>query len=253
MTKSTKWPLFLVGALAFSLILGCGSGSLKREQADLHLQIGTGHLLKGHYPQALAELQEAERLDPDSALIQNNLGLAYFMGKHLELAQQHLYKALVLNPKYSDARNNYGRLFIELTRYDDAITELTQVTKDLTYSNPEKAFVNLGLAYLKKGEIKTALNNFKKSLEANNRFCPGHNYYGQALFQLQKYHEAIESFETALRLCNNHYDEAHYFSALSYFKIGQREKAIARLQEVSKLYPESEYAPKAQAMLKILK
>ena len=129
---------------------------------------------------------------------------------------------------------------------------MTEVTKDLTYPAPEKAFVNLGLAEMRKGDLKEAANDFKKSLEANNRFCPGYNYYGQTLFQEQKYDDAIDSFETALKLCNNNYDEAHYYSALSYFKAGQREKAEARLEEVIKLYPESEYAAKAKTMLKII-
>src|SRR5205085_283608 len=126
---------------------------------------------------------------------------------------------------YSDARNNLGRVYIELARYNEAISLLTQVTKDLTYTAPEKAFVNLGLAHLKKGEYTQAQNIFKKGMEANAKFCPAYNYYGQALFQLQKYDAAIDSFDSALRLCNNNYDEAHYYSALSYYKAGQQEKA----------------------------
>jgi type IV pilus assembly protein PilF len=251
MIRKLKWGLFL-GALV-ALLGGCSSAEDKRDEAQLHLRIGTAHLMKGHYPQALGELLEAESLDPNDAVIQNNLGLAYFVRKQFDEAEQHVSKALAINPRYSDAKNNLGRVYIELTRYDDAITVLNQVTRDLTYPSPEKAFVNLGLAYMKKGELNAALTTFKKSLEANNRFCPAYNYMGQTHFQQQKYQDAIDDFETALKLCNGNYDEAHYWSALSYYKAGQREKAQARLEEVIKLYPDSEYAPKAKSMLKIMR
>ena len=70
---------------------------------------------------------------------------------------------------------------------------------------------------------------------------------------MQKYEAAIDSFDSALKLCNNNYDEAHYFSGLSYFKAGKPEKAEARLEEVIKLYPDSEYAAKAKDMLKLIR
>jgi type IV pilus assembly protein PilF len=244
-----KFQVILLCVFAFA----CSATDKKKETAALHLKIGTGYLIKGHSPQAIAELQVAERLDPDNPVVHNNLGLAYFMRKEYQLAQKHLEKALDLSDEYSDARNNLGRLYIELARYDAAISELSQVVKDLTYPNPEKAHVNLGLAYLKKGDANTAQTHFRKSMEANTKFCPAHNYYGQALFQMQKYEMAIDSFETALKLCNNNYDEPHYFSALSYFKTGQKEKAQARLEEVANQYPQSEYSQKARSMLRIIK
>lgn len=241
-----------IGVVLLLILLSCSSSREKQEKAELYLRMGNGHLSKGHYPQALRDLLEAEKLDPENPVVQNSLGIAYFARKNYDLALQHVGEAVKLNPSYSDARNNYGRICIELTRYDEAIKELNLVVKDLTYPMPEKAYVNLGLAYLKRGEAKASANYFGKSIEANSRYCPAHNYYGQSLFQLQKYDEAIDSFENALRLCNNNYDEAHYFSALSYYKAGQKEKAHARLEEVVKLYPDSEFAAKAKAMLKIV-
>jgi type IV pilus assembly protein PilF len=245
--------MFLITCLFFShFLLGCASGEIRQQQAQLHLRIGTSLLIKGHYPQALSELLEAEKLDPTEPVIQNNLGLAYFVRREYGLSESHIKKAISFSPGYSDAKNNLGRVYIEQARYDDAISELLPVTKDLTYPSPEKCFVNLGLAYLKKGDMGNAQKMYKKSIESNSRFCPGYNYLGQAYFQQQKYEDAIQSFDTALSLCNSNYDEAHYYSALSYYKAGQKEKAEARFQEVIKLYPNSEYAAKSKSMLKII-
>lgn len=234
------------------MVVGCASSS-KKEESLVYLKLGTTQLIQGNYQQALSSLIQAEQLNSDDPIVQNNLGLAYFVRKEFVRAETHLRKAIDLNPKYTDARNNLGRVHIELTRYDEAIAELGEVIKDLSYTTVEKGYVNLGLAYIKKGEPSKALVQLKKGIDANRKFCPAHNYYGEALFGLQKYQEAAESFETALKLCNNNYEEAHYNSGLSYYKIGQKEKAKARLEEVVKLYPESEVAGKARAMLKIIR
>jgi type IV pilus assembly protein PilF len=244
--------LCLVGMTLLSAV-SCSSGSLKKQQAQFHLRIGTGFLNQGRNPQALTELLTAEELDPDEPGIQNNLGLAYYARKEYPLAETHLKKAIALYPKFSDARNNLGRLYTDLGRYDEALSHLILVSRDLTYPAPEKAFLNLGLVYLRKGDFVLSQSNFKKSMQSNVHFCPAYNYYGQALFQQQKYTEAIDSFEQALSLCNNNYDEAHYYSALSYYKLGETDRAITRLEEVERRYPESEYAIKAKSMLKIIR
>ena len=71
-------------------VISCASKDVQKEQAQLHLQIGTGLLSKGQYPQALASLLQAEKLDPDNAEIQNNLGLAYFVRKEYESSLKHM-------------------------------------------------------------------------------------------------------------------------------------------------------------------
>jgi len=250
MVKST----FLCAATTISILVffGCSNKELHQEQAQLHLRIGTGFLSQGKNPQALVELLKAEELDPQDPQIQNFLGLAYYVRKEYRLTEKHLLRALELFPKFSDARNNLGRLYTDMGRYDEAITQLKIASKDLTYPVPERLFLNLGLVYLKKNDYDMALNSFKKSMESNTRFCPAYNYYGQTLFQQGKYKGAIESFDHALALCNNNYDEAHYYSAVSYYKMGQTEKAIARLEEVEKQYPESEYATKAKNMIRTI-
>jgi len=241
--------------LSFTLIVslgGCSSTQEKKEQAELHLRIGTAHLTKGHYPQALQELLTAEELDPENEIIQNNLGLAYYVRNEFQLAEQHFKKAIAINPKYSDAKNNLGRVYTETGLYDSAVQVLTEVTKDLVYPTPEKAFVNLGLVHMKLSDYQAAKSDFQKAIEANNKFCTAYNYYGQSLFHLGQYELAQSAFDNALQLCKNNYDEAHYYSALNYYKMGLKEKAVARLNEVIHLYPSSEYSKKATDMLKLI-
>lgn len=215
--------------------------------------MGTGNLIKGRAPQAIRDLSEAERLDPENPVIQNTLGLAYLQRKEFDFAREHFQKAVNLNSEYTDARNNLGRLYIEMARYDAGIAELEVVVKDLKYDAPEKGYLNLGIAHMRKNELMKAEEYFIKSLQLNSRFCPTHNFYGQLLYRQQKYTKAIDYFENALKLCNNNYDEAHYYGALSYYKTGATSKAVARLEEVVRNYPESDYSKKAAETLRTIR
>lgn len=238
----------LLICLLAGVFLSCATGDKDAEKAELHLRIGTAHLNQGNYPLALRELLEAHRLNPDNAVVCNNLALAYFVrGKYAD-AERHLNQAIKIDPKYTDAYNNLGRVHIELGRYDLAINELNRVVSDLTYPQPEKGLSNLGLAHMKAKNYQEAQRRFKEALKINNNFCPAHNHYTQALYLLKEYKRAAAATESALQLCPN-LDEAHYYGALSYLKMGQRDRAHARMKEIIELYPASEFAKLARSHL----
>jgi Tfp pilus assembly protein PilF len=243
-----------VFCIAFAALASCATSGKDREEADLRLRLGTGYLQDGNYPQALRELLEAEKLDPRNAMVQNNLGLAYFFRERYEIAADHLKNAISLEPKYSEARNNYARVLIELTRYDQAIRELKIVLDDLTYADPAKAWVNMGLAHFQKGDFSTARERFATAIQNDRNHCLAHTYYGRSLLELGELQTAAAALDNAVVVCRPvRYDEPHYFSGLTYYKLGRASSAIARMEEVVKLYPEGRYAKKAESMLKLMR
>ncbi len=249
-------PIFRILFLSLICILfiGCAtSQGEKKNIADLHLRMGTSYLQQGNYPQALKELLEAVELDPKSPVIHNNLALAYFVRDKFTEAESHLKTAIDLDSKYTDARNNLGRVYISMKLYDQAIAELTPVINDLTYPTPEKAHANMAMAYYKKGEFLKARDTALLSLKSEKTFCPAQIVYGLSLFFLEDYKKAGPSLEKTVNQCDKEKEEALYYSGLSYFKIGSKAKAEARLQEMVHLYPEGEYAEKAKTMIGIIK
>lgn len=200
------------------------------------------------------ELRVAEKLDSQNPTIHNNLGLAYFVRQTYPQAEKHLQTALALNPKYTDARNNLGRLYIEMNLFDQAIRNLEEANKDLTYPYPDKTLTNLGIAYFKKGDFQTARTHLKKSLGMKRQNCLTYHYYGRCLYELNDYQLAAQSFDQAIALCKGaSFDEPHYFGALSYFKLGDRPRAIARLEELLTQFPDGKYIGQTKSMLKMIK
>ena len=226
----------------------------QKNKANLHLQIGTSHLMKGQYPQALRELLNAERFDPKNPIVQNNLGLAYMVREKYVEAEKKFLLALRLDPNYTDARNNIGRLLIDLGLYDKALVQLQLATSDLTYEAPEKSWGNLGQALFLKGEYAKAREALRKSLSFRKENCFSLNMYGRTLLELQAYKEASASFDLAIKQCvPANAEEPYFYSAMALYKMGRLDLARARFTEVVSLYPSSTYAKKANDLLEIIK
>ena len=244
----------LVFIVALS-INACTSASVqKRETARLHLQLGISYLEKGSYPMALQEMQTADRLDPNNPVIQNNLGLVYFGREKYDLAEQKIRRAVELNPQFSDARNNLSRVLIQLKRYSEAEIEAKKVIEDLTYTNPEKAHINLGLIFFEQKKYELAQKSFSDSLRIEKNNCVASAFLGRSYFEMNQFEKACESLDRAITVCQQlMFDEPHYYSGLCYFRNGQKAKAAARLKEVMTLYPEGKYKNEAKSMLELIR
>jgi tetratricopeptide (TPR) repeat protein len=218
----------------------------------VHFRVGTAHLEKGNYPDALRDLLQAEALNPKEALIQNNLGLAYFMRQRYELSESHLRKALKLESTFTDAKNNLARVLIERSNFKEARSHLDQVLGDLTYPQPGKAYVNYGLSYFRESNYTEAKEAFLKAISYERENCLAQNYYGRCLLELKDAPKAIQALDKAAAFCLKvNFDEPIYFSAIAYFRLGDRLKAQSRLETL--VQKNSPYKDKAETMLEILR
>lgn len=236
---------------SLALLSGCASwGPADPEKAELHLRMGTSLLESGNYPLALGELLQAEKLDDTNPIIQNNLGLAYFARERADLAEKHVRKALKLKSDYTDARNNLGRILLELDKYAEAEKILKEATTDLTYPSPEKPFLNLGLVYFRQRRFDDAKKAFAKSLDYQRNNCLGQTMYGRTLMEMKDFQGAALALDRAIGFCREgQIDEPQYYSALAYYQVGDQRKAESRLEEIIRIYPNGRYRDRARSML----
>lgn len=224
-----------------------------KERAVLHMQIGTGYLSQGQYPQAMSELLKAEALDNTNPIVANNLGLAFYVRGKTKLAEGKFRQAVRLKPDYSDAKNNLARALIDEDHAEEAIQILLQVEGDLTYPFPEKTLANLGMAHFQLGHFSKAEDYLARSLQIRRQSCTTANFYGRTLLELKRLKQSAEILDQAVDYCRSaRFEEPLYFSAMSYFTLGDKEKSRARLEELLKDYPKSKYVAKAKGMLELL-
>lgn len=246
-----KWIL----ALCTTSLLGCASWwHQDKNKAELYLRLGVSQIESGNYPYALRDLLKADELDPNNPVIHNNLGLVYFFRERLDLAEKHLRKAVSIDGKYTEARNNLSRILIEEGKFTDAEKELQVVLNDLTYPNPERAYINLGLVKFNKKEYAPARSAFSKVIESSPDDCVANTYLGRSFFESGDYSRAAEVLDRAIGFCQKTlYDEPHYYSALAYYRLGEKSKSVARFEELVKYYPTGKYRDKAKGMLSLIR
>lgn len=250
--------LSLLGLIGLSLV-GCSlwgtpQDDRNKEDALLHLKMGTTLFTNKQYPAALRELLIAEKLDPKNAVVQNNLALTYFVRERFDIAQKHIENALALEPGYTEARNNRSRILIERGQYDEAIAEAKRVVADLTYATPIRGWTNIALAQFKKGQYELCRKTATEALRVDRQNCFAQTLLGRSLLELKEYKDAAETLDRATVACESDgSDEAGYFAGFAHYKLGQASAAAARLESVVKNFPQGRYAKKAESLLEIIK
>ena len=237
-------------------ISGCASNREpqfgKSDPAAYHYQMGLSYLGERNFTSALIELTEAEKLDPDNPELLYNLGLAYIGKQRPDLAVQPLQKVIMLKPNYSAARNDLGLAYLELKQWDSAIQQFKLVKDDIFYENSDSAAMNLGLAYLGKGDYPKALEELRALAVANPRNPRLRLSLGRVWFAMEKTDQAIAEYRKALEIYSD-YGAAHYYLGLAYLKLNNQADARASFKEAVRIIPDTDMGNSALGYLDLLK
>jgi type IV pilus assembly protein PilF len=245
----------LVLTLTLLTIGACAGQSAQQNirMAESTRNIGEAYMRQGDYTSALRQLLEAEKMNPEDAFTQNDLGLCYREKKLMADAEAHLKKAVQLKPSYTPARNNLGRVYLEIGQVDKAIAIFKEISKDALYATPHYPLANLGLAYYKKGEYPTALQYYHKALKLEPDFVFALNGLGRTYLAMNKGRLALEYLKRALKLAPK-VAEIHFEYAEANLMVGRIAQAKTSFENALDLAPpESEIAAKARQQLSMLR
>lgn len=234
------------------LASGCALSQGEKNRSIYHFQMGQSFYAENNYTGALQELTEAEKLTPKDPELLNLLGLTFFRKGHFDLAEAKYLKALDRKENFSEARNNLGVNYLEMKRWDDAIAQFKRVQDDIFYQGQENAAINLGLAYLGKGDYPQALSVLRAQVAKNGNDPRTRLNLGRVYFAMDKTELAVEEYEKALRL-NRSYASAHYHMGLAQMKLKDAQAAKGAFQEVVRLAPDSEIGQLSREYLDLLK
>ncbi len=118
---STRRPAALASAFTFVLLalaalvapLPGGTGTaFAADSADAQIDFGVEMARRGLWSEALFRFKQAERLEPASFRVYNNLAVAYEANGLFDQALAYYQKALKIEPSNRELRRNYSR-FIE--------------------------------------------------------------------------------------------------------------------------------------------
>jgi tetratricopeptide (TPR) repeat protein len=158
---------------------------------------------KGQYEAAIVEWEKALKLGPNEANIYLNLGVALArLGKSNEAMEQY-QKALEINPGAVEVLVRLGIALAEARRFDEAIARYRKVLEVRPESDSDAydatTYNLIGEALSGKGEMAEALENLGRAIQLRAGFGPFLYDYALALVRLNRFDEAQESVEAALR------------------------------------------------------
>jgi serine/threonine protein kinase/lipoprotein NlpI len=171
----------------------------RRAEARPHYERGKAAAEAGDYAAAVAALNTALSLDPDSAPALNYRGLARYKLKQLDASIADFTRALEIDPGFVRAYNNRGLAHNKLGRFEPAIADFTQAINRARVREPA-VYYNRGLAYYNHGDLEKAIADFDQTLAIQPGYGSAYNNRGLAYYKMGKYMSAIADFDKAMAL-----------------------------------------------------
>ena len=203
---------------------------------------------EGQYDSALALTSKQITKDSGNAYLWSIKATLYFESEDTLKAIDAMEHAIAIYP-LPDYLAALGTIYAEI-RNRNALhiaDELLQLNKDKTTKN---AFFIKGLYYNFINKPDSAILFLDRSLKLDYTYMYAYREKAIALYNLQKYEEAINVLRRAVTIQNN-FDEGYYWMGKSYEKLGQKDDAILCYQNA--LFYDKDYTEAKDALDSLIK
>ncbi len=246
--------VFGVACLAFS---GCATRRPDTSlRADMQRRLGDIKLSKGQYELAIREYRRSLELNSQDPETYFGLAEAYRVKGLYGDAEAQLREALRLDPGHQEARLNLGVVLLHQENWAEAIVENQKLIDDATFIRPSRAFVNLGWARYRSGNLLLAKDAFVEALGQDGLNLEAHLDLGIVLYELGDLVEAIRHFQRAVKMAQGRAPtievEARFRMAQAHVKLGQLSRAIEHLRVAADRGGKGEWGRKSKEYLQVL-
>jgi tetratricopeptide (TPR) repeat protein len=168
-------------------------------------QRGTAYYAKGDYDRAIADLDEALRLEPKYAAAFNQRGYAYAAKGNQDHAIADYKEAIRLQPKFVVALTARGTANYAKGDYDRAIDDYSEAIR-LYSKSPETflsrgaAYVSRGGAYDEKGDHVRAIADFGEAIRLDPKNAAAFFNRGFAYNSIGDHERAMADYRQAIGL-----------------------------------------------------
>ena len=184
------------------------------EAPDAHAQLGMAYFLRGlvnrnALDDSLSELQSTIRDDPQCAMAYTGIGMVYFQKRMMPQSKGYFVRGLRLNPHDVLAMDRLGNIVL------------------VDEKKPAEA-----------------LEIYERMVEELPTYPDGHFFCGSALFDLERYEEALTYLKRCAELDPHGYTQGYDALTLSgetYMRLNRMDEAKAMFEQALKVYPESNY------------
>jgi tetratricopeptide (TPR) repeat protein len=178
---------------------------------------GNAYNDKNDYDRAIADFDQAIRLDPKYAFAYDGRGNAHYSKNDKYRAFADFDKAIQFDPRFAGAYNDRGNVYYDQQEYDRAIADYDQAIR----LDPEYAFAYNGRAnaYNVKNDFDRAIADYDQAIRLDPKNPFTYNGRGGAYDGKEDYVHAIADYDQAIRL-DPKYAHAHYGRGMAKLKSG---------------------------------
>ncbi|HKD86758.1 MAG TPA: tetratricopeptide repeat protein [Terriglobales bacterium] len=207
---------------------------------------GRGYMLEFTKPEdldnALAEFDQAVKIDPNYALGYAALGDAYAVGfqqylrgnEWIDKALHYCQKSLSLNPDLVEGHICLGNVYNTIDKNDKAVEEFQRAVQ--TEPGNENAVRGLADAYTNAGNFAGAEAAYKQAVALRPNYWRVYSWLGNFYFGQNRYDDAAQAFVKATQLAPNSYLGFSNLAAM-YLALGRYPEAIEALNQSNALHP----------------
>jgi tetratricopeptide (TPR) repeat protein len=190
--------------------------------------------MKGNYDKAMADWSEAIRLDPKDAAAYRSRGTGWNHRGDYDKAIADWNESIRLNPNDAINYSNRGSAWTNKGDYNKAIADLNEAIR----LDPKNAiaYSNRGLAWSRQGDYDKAIADLNESIRLNPRNAISYGNRGAAWNFKGDYDKAIADFDEAIRL-NPKLAPLYNSRGTAWNKKGDLDKAIADYRDAVRLNP----------------
>lgn len=219
-------------------------GMKNAERSEIKFKMGYGYFAQKEFVSARRVFMEIKDIQGDYYHPSNYyLGLCYFFDGDYDASIRHL-KIAEASTEYSDEIPYYlTQIFFAQRRFDELIAYAEPKLNERGLDNKKEMYQLVGQSYFENGNYAQALTYLDYYAQRSNKLREEEFYQlGFAQYQVGKYEEAIESFKELSDANSLIGQNAMFYLADCYLKLGQKRNALTPLATAKRM----EFDPQIQ-------
>ena len=226
---------------ACTRVLARGVAENRERRLGAFLSRGYAYDGRGDYDRAIADYNEAIRLDPKEAVPYRARAMAFKGKGDLDHAIADYSEAIRLDPEDASNYSSRAEAYLKKGDYDRAIADYSEVIRlpydRQSYSSHSGNYSRRADAYVKKGDYDSAIADYSEAIRLGPEDAGRYSSRAEAYLAKGGYDRAIADYREATRLDPDVFNFAGLTEA--YLKNNDYDRAIADFSEFIRLDPKN--------------